>query len=104
MWSLPVNAVVLPVVEGTMLWGVLSLGFYKIHRGLSQFFFTVVDLQLKFFEYIVNLVGNLGFGYWELSSLVGSFVSICIFSVIFLSIIYFYPIENEQYNYYLKNS
>jgi ComEC/Rec2-related protein len=104
IWSLPVNAVILPVVEGTMLWGVLSLAFYKIHGGLSQLFFTVVDLQLKFFEYVVNLVGNLGFGYWELSFLVGSFVSICIFSVIFLSVIYFYPIENEQYNYYLKNS
>ncbi len=104
IWSLPVNAVILPVVEGTMLWGVLSLAFYKIHGGLSQLFFTVVDLQLKFFGYVVNLVGNFGFGYWELSSLAGSFVSICIFSVIFLSVIYFYPIENEQYNYYLKNS
>jgi ComEC/Rec2-related protein len=103
MWSLPVNAVVLPVVEGTMLWGVLSLGFYKIHRGLSQFFFTIVDLQLKFFEYVVNLIGGLGIGYWELSSLASTFISICIFSVIFLSVIYFYPIENEQYNYYLKN-
>ncbi len=104
VWSLPVNAVVLPVVEGTMLWGVLSLGFYKIHEGLSRFFFTVVDLQLKFFEYIVNLVGGLGVGYWELSPLVSTFVSVCIFFVIFLSVIYFYPIENEQYNYYLKNS
>jgi len=104
MWSLPVNAVVLPVVEGTMLWGVLSLGFYKIHKGLSQFLFTVVDLQLKFFEYVVNLIGGLGVGYWELSSLASTFISICIFSVIFLSVIYFYPIENEQYNYYLKNS
>ena len=104
MWSLPVNTVVLPVVEGTMLWGVLSLGFYKIHKGLSQFLFTVVDLQLKFFEYVVNLIGGLGVGYWELSSLASTFISICIFSVIFLSVIYFYPIENEQYNYYLKNS
>lgn len=104
IWSLPVNAVVLPVVEGTMLWGVLSLAFYNVHRVLSQFFFTVVDLQLKFFEYVVNIVGGLGFGYWELSSSVSIFVSVCIFSVIFLSVIYFYPIENEQYNYYLKNS
>jgi ComEC/Rec2-related protein len=104
VWSLPVNAVVLPVVEGTMLWGVLSLGFCKIHEGLSRFFFTVVDLQLKFFEYVVNLVGDLGFGYWALSSPVATFVSVCIFSVIFLSVIYFYPIENEQYNHYLKNS
>jgi ComEC/Rec2-related protein len=104
VWSLPVNAVVLPVVEGTMLWGVLSLGFCKIHEGLSRFFFTVVDLQLKFFEYVVNLVGDLGFGYWELSSPVATFVSVCIFSVIFLSAIYLYPIENEQYNHYLKNS
>ena len=104
IWSLPVNAIVLPVVEGTMLWGVLSLAFYNVHRVLSQFFFTVVDLQLKFFEYVVNIVGDLGFGYWELSSSISIFVSVCIFSVIFLFTIYFYPIENEQYNYYLKNS
>jgi hypothetical protein len=104
LWSLPVNAVILPVVEGTMLWGVLSLVFYEIHEGLSRLFFTVVDLQLKFFEYVVNLIGGLGIGYWELPSQISTFVSICIFSVIFLSVIYFYPIENEQYNYYLKNS
>jgi competence protein ComEC len=104
LWSLPVNAVILPVVEGTMLWGVLSLVFYEIHEGLSRLFFTVVDLQLKFFEYVVNLIGGLGVGYWELPSQISTFVSICIFSVIFLSVIYFYPIENEQYNYYLKNS
>ena len=104
LWSLPVNAVILPVVEGTMLWGVLSLLFYEIHDGLSKFFFTVVDLQLKFFEYVVNLVGGRGFGYWELSPQISTFVSACIFSVIFLLVIYFYPIENEQYNYYLKNS
>jgi len=104
LWSLPVNAVILPVVEGTMLWGALSLLFYEIHKELSQFFFTVIDLQLKFFEYVVNLVGGLGFGYWELSPQISTFVSICIFSVIFLLVIYFYPIENEQYNYYLKNS
>jgi ComEC/Rec2-related protein len=104
LWSLPVNAIVLPVVEGTMLWGVFSLAFYKIHEGLSQFFFTVVDLQLKFFEYVVNLVGGLGVGYWELSSSVSTFVSICIFFVIFLLVIYFYPIENEKYNHYLKNN
>jgi competence protein ComEC len=104
LWSLPVNAVILPIVEGTMLWGVLSLLFYEIHEGLSQFLFTVVDLQLKFFEYVVDLVGGLGIGYWELSCQISTFVSICIFSVIFLLVIYFYPIENEQYNYYLKNS
>lgn len=104
IWSLPVNTIVLPVVEGTMLWGVLSLAFYNVHRVLSQFFFTVVDLQLKFFEYVVNIVGDLGFGYWELSNSISTFVSVCIFSVIFLFTIYFYPIENEQYNYYLKNS
>jgi competence protein ComEC len=104
VWSLPVNAVVLPVIEGTMLWGVLSLGFYNIHKELSRFFFTIVDLQLRFFEYVVNLVGDLGFGYWQLSSTTSVFVSLCIFSVIFLFVIYFYPIENEQYNYYLKDN
>ena len=103
IWSLPVNAVVLPVVEGTMLWGVLSLVSFPIHSVLSQFFFTVVDLQLKFFEYVVNIVGGLRVGYWELSSSVSTFIAVCIFSVIFLSVIYLYPIENEQYNYYLKN-
>jgi len=104
IWSVLANALVLPVVEGTMLWGVLSLLFTNIHNPLSKFFFTVVTLQLKYFEYIVNRVGNIGFGSWEITENIAVIVAIGVVSLIFLFVIYRYPIENEKYNYYLKNN
>jgi competence protein ComEC len=103
IWSVLVNTLVLPVVEGTMLWGALSLLFSKIHPPLSNLFFTVVNLQLKYLEAVVNKVGSLGFGSWEVSENIS--VIIAIFSLLFILslVIYFYPIDNEEYNYYLKN-
>jgi ComEC/Rec2-related protein len=103
IWSVLVNTLVIPVVEGTMLWGVLSLFFFKIHRSLSDLFFTVVNLQLKYLESVVNKVGGLGFGSWEIPESLA--VIIAVFSLLFIlsTVIYFYPIDNEEYNYYLKN-
>ncbi len=104
IWSVPVNALVLPVVESTMLWGVLSLLFSNVHNPLSKFFFTVVTLQLEYFEYIVNRVGDIGLGSWEISEKITVVTAIAILLLILLSVIYLYPIENEKYNYYLKNN
>ena len=104
VWSVPVNAFVLPVVESTMLWGVLSLLFTNIHNPLSKFFFTIVTLQLKYLEYIVNRVGDMGFGSWEITENIAVIVAIGVLLLILLSVIYLYPIDNEKYNYYLKNN
>jgi competence protein ComEC len=103
IWSVPVNAVVLPVIEGTMLWGGLSLLFFKIHKLLSDFFFLMVNLQLGYLELVVNKVGQLGFGSWEISESISFLVAVFSLILIFLAVIYFYPIDNEEYNYYLKD-
>lgn len=103
IWSVLVNTIVLPVVESTMLWGVLSLLFFKIHRPLSNFFFTVVNLQLKYLEAVVNKIGELGFGSWEISENTSVIIAVPSLLFIISVVIYFYPIDNEEYNYYLKN-
>jgi competence protein ComEC len=103
IWSVLVNTLVLPVIEGTMLWGALSLLFSKIHTPLSNLFFTVVNLQLKYLEAVVNKVGSLGFGSWEVSENISVIIAISSLLFILSTVIYFYPIDNEEYNYYLKN-
>ncbi len=103
LWSIPVNTLILPVIEGTMLWGVLSILLVNIHRSLSYLFFTAVNLQLKYFEYIVNVVGNLNIGSWEILNSKEGYISITLLIILLLLTIYFYPIDNEKYNYYLKD-
>ena len=103
LWSIPVNTLILPVIEGTMLWGVLSILLSNIHYPLSILFFTVVNLQLKYFEYIVNIVGSLNIGSWEILNSKEGYISAVLSVSILLLVIYFYPIENEKYNYYLKD-
>ena len=103
IWSVPVNAVILPVVEGTMLWGVLSLLVSGIHKPLSFFFLSIANLQLKYFEYIVEVVGKLNIGSWEITDQKATLISSVLLFIIVLLVIYHYPVENEKYNYYLKN-
>ena len=103
IWAIPVNMLVLPVVEGVMLWGALSIFLFNIHKSLSYFVFTVVDLKLKYFEYIVRFVGSLNYGVWDLLNSEEIAVSLILFVILFLLVIYYYPVENEKYNYYLKD-
>lgn len=104
VWSVPVNAVVLPVLESTMLWGLLSVFVSTIHEPLSKLLFTVANLQLKYFEHVVDGVGRLGIGSWSIPENFAGAISGSIFLLLLLTVIYFYPIENEQYNFYLKDS
>jgi competence protein ComEC len=104
IWSVPVNALVLPVIEGTMLWGVLFLLIQKIHPPLSYFFLSVANLQLKYFEYIVNIVGSLNMGAWDISNSKATLLAISLLIFLILFSIYFYPVENEEYNHYLKDN
>ena len=103
IWSVAVNALVLPVIEGTMLWGVLFLLIYSIHPPLSYLCISIANLQLKYFEYIVNIVGDLNIGSWEISNGLANLISISLLIFLILFIIYYYPVENEKYNYYLKD-
>jgi competence protein ComEC len=94
LWSIPANSIILPVIESTMLFGVLGLLFSSI------FLFKVVYLQLKYVEMMVNLIGFSKFGHWNINNSVLPAV-IILFSVLFFCI-YYYPISNEEQNFYIK--
>jgi len=104
IWSVPVNTLVLPVVESTMFFGLLALLFQYIFPPFSYIFFSVVNVQLKYFEFIVNFVQKLNFGQVSLSEPFSQALSLIVLLFLLLLIIFFYPIKNEKYNYYLKNS
>jgi competence protein ComEC len=103
IWAIPANALILPVMEGVMLWGGLSIFFFNIHRSLSYFFFTIVNSQLRYFEIIVEGVRRLDFGVWEILKSYEVYIAPVLFVILFLFVIYYYPVENEKYNYYLKD-
>jgi hypothetical protein len=63
----------------------------------------MVNLQLGYLELVVNKVGQLGFGSWEISESISLLVAVFSLILVFLAVIYFYPIDNEEYNYYLKD-
>jgi len=94
MWSVIANTLVLPIIETTLLFGVGGLLLS------SPFLMSIVNLQLKYVEIVVQLIGSSGFGYWDLVD--GRVISICIAIFIVLFCIYFYPVGDEGSNYYLK--
>ncbi len=104
IWSVPVNTLVLPVVESTMLFGFLALLFQKVFPPFSYIFFSVVNVQLKYFELVVSFVQKLNFGQVSLSDTTSRIVSLVLLFCFVVLIIFFYPIKNEKYNHYLKNS
>lgn len=103
IWAVPVNMLSLPVMEDVMLWGLLSMLIYNIHRPFSSFILFVIDLKLSYFEYIVRFVKNFNFGVWDLSNSVETPFSLLFFLILFFLVIYYYPVEHEKYNYYLKD-
>ena len=94
MWSVIANTLVLPIIETTLLFGVGGLLLS------SPFLMSIVNLQLKYVEIVVQLIGSSGFGYWDLVD--GRGISVCIAIFIVLFCIYFYPVGDEGSNYYLK--
>jgi competence protein ComEC len=101
IWSIVANCLILPVIETTMFFGILGICFSNILVFLSKFFFEIANVQLKYFELVVNTIRSLNFGYWELSS-VSIIAPIAIVVITILLCIYYYPVENEDHNYYLK--
>jgi len=104
IWSVPVNTLVLPVVESTMLFGFLALLFQKVFPPFSYIFFSIVNVQLKYFELVVSFVEKLNFGQVSLSDTASKAVALVLLFCFVVLIIFFYPIKNEKYNHYLKNS
>ena len=101
IWSIPANILILPVIETTMIFGVLGLIASKISYLLAIFFFQIVNIQLKYFELVVNLIGSINWGYWEFEKVI-TIIPIVIVCMLVIICLYFYPINNETYNYYLK--
>ncbi|MGI5897694.1 MAG: ComEC/Rec2 family competence protein [Candidatus Dojkabacteria bacterium] len=104
IWSVPANVLILPVVGSTMIFGILGLASAKFVSEISYFFFTIVNLQLKYFELIVMKIQSLGFGAFNIADQYALPLLFILLFVFIIVVIYFYPIKNEQYNYYLKKS
>ncbi|MBU1119615.1 ComEC/Rec2 family competence protein [Patescibacteria group bacterium] len=103
IWAVVANCLILPVVESTMFLGIFGLIFLKLFPLLSVLLFEASNVQLKYFELVVNLIGKVGWGYWELEK-VGIVVPIVMCVFLILLCIYFYPVEDESHNFYLKIS
>ncbi|HKM19797.1 MAG TPA: ComEC/Rec2 family competence protein [Candidatus Dojkabacteria bacterium] len=103
IWAVPSNTIILPIIDTTMFLGVLGIVAWNIFKPLSYIFFTITNMQLKYFEFVVNLIHSLDWGQFEFSGGASKFVSLTFLLMAILFIIYLYPIENEQYNYYLKS-
>lgn len=104
IWSVPVNAILLPVLESTMLFGFLAILSQSIFPSLSYLFYSVVNVQLLYFEKVVMFVKKLNFGQFTLSDSSSLLVGLIFLVVIIFFSIYFYPIKNEQHNHYLKGT
>lgn len=97
IWSVLANCLILPVVETTMLFGVFAL------VSGSIIFYSTIDTQLRYFELVVNYIGSRGWGYWEFES-VPIWIPIVTLVSTIIFCIYFYPVGDENNNYYLKIS
>lgn len=104
IWSVPVNSIILPVLESTMLFGFLAILFQSLFPAISYLFYSIVNVQLLYFEKVVIFVKELNFGQFILSDNSSLFVGLAVLLVLIISVTYFYPIKNEQYNHYLKNT
>jgi ComEC/Rec2-related protein len=96
------NTLILPVLESTMLWGFLGLIFSYIFKNISEIFFTVSFIQLKYFEIVVNKLGSLDFLVFEIDG-TAKIVTVVI-TVLFLLffILKNFPVKNESFNYYFR--
>ena len=87
-----------------MLYGFLAIIFQSIFPAISYLFYSIVNVQLLYFEKVVIFVKKLNFGQFALSDNASLVVGLVVIVVLVLSVIYFYPLKNEQYNHYLKNT
>lgn len=87
--SLFANILVLPVIQSSLLTGALSL--------FISFFERVVWVQLRYFVLIVEFFGNLE--YVSYSITVSPLVCCLFFVLLFLFILFFYPVD-EEYHYF----
>lgn len=102
LWSVPSNTIILPIIDTTMFLGILGIALWNIFRPFSYIFFTMANMQLKYFELVVNLIHSLNWGQFEFAESTSNLVSLVFLVVVIILVIYLYPIQNEKYNHYLK--
>lgn len=104
LWSVLANTLILPVIESTMLFGVFAISLKTLLPSFSYLFFTIVNIQLKYFEFLITLIKSLNWGVYNLNDSFSKSLSLVILSFLIFLIIYLYPLKNEGYNYYLRDS
>jgi len=87
-----------------MLFGFFGILIQSFLPHLSLLFYSIVNTQLKYFEEIVLFIQKIPFGQYLLSDSASMIIGIALLLFEVLLIFYFFPIKNEQYNYYLKSN
>lgn len=102
IWSIFANIMLLPVIGSTMILGVLALLLQPIITSISYLLFNIINIQLKYFEKVVNIIGRSGIGTFTIQEHSAKILTTIFITLLILLTIYFYPLENENSNYYLK--
>ena len=92
------NILILPVLEYTLILGFITLFFNLFSSYISQILFLTIWAQLKYFELIVDFLGNLEFASHDVN------ITVSIVGVVYLCIgiliLIFSPVDGK--NYYLN--
>lgn len=102
IWAVISNTLILPIIDTTMFLGIFGIMLWNIFKPFAFILFGVANMQLKYFEFVTNLIYKLNWGQIHFSDTSAKVVSLVFLGFILLLTIYLYPIKNEQYNYYLK--
>lgn len=98
--SVLANFLVLPIIESTMIWGLLSVLTYLIFPSFNLLF-TPPYLQLLVFKYVITLLSPIK----SVELVIKPVVLISIaYTLLFTFCLLKYPIENEKRNYYFKKA
>jgi competence protein ComEC len=95
--SIFANVLVLPLTESTMLYGSIAVLTSFLSKNISTIAFSVPYVQLKVFEWIVELFGSIEWGYIDIHK---DWIGIFIGFILLIFCIFFYPLDSE--NYYAK--
>lgn len=96
------NTLILPVLESTMLWGILGLLFSYISNILSKIFLLISFIQLKYFEIVVTKLGRLEFLVFAVEGNIKNIVGLGIFIILLIFTVKEFPVDNEEFNYYFR--
>jgi competence protein ComEC len=95
--SIITNMLVLPILEQTLLWGLLIIPTYSF----TNFFVNGTYIQLKIFVSIVEIMSKINVVSVEFNPVV---VCLAIYILLGIFILYRYPVANIKKNFYVKKS